>query len=80
MKEILEYIAKSLVDNPDAVVVTEETKEEEADLLKGITKKGTVYITFDEAKAEAVYEANPGILVEAANLLRYTAYIFFVPA
>ncbi len=60
--------------------LTEETKAEEADLLKGITKKGTVYITFDEAKAEAVYEANPGILVEAANLLRYTAYIFFVPA
>ena len=60
--------------------LSEETKAEEADLLKGITRKGTVYITFDEAKAGEVYAANPGILVEAANLLRYTAYIFFVPA
>ena len=28
MKELVEYIAKSLADNPDAVVVTEENTEE----------------------------------------------------
>ena len=33
MKEVLEVIAKSLVDNPDAVVVTEE-KRDDAVVLK----------------------------------------------
>ena len=33
MKELVEYIAKSLVNSPDAVVVTEEESEE------GITLK-----------------------------------------
>ena len=28
MKELVEYIAKSLVNSPDAVVVTEEESEE----------------------------------------------------
>lgn len=28
MKELVEYIAKSLADNPEAVVVTEEQEEE----------------------------------------------------
>jgi hypothetical protein len=28
MKELVEYIAKSIVNSPDAVVVTEETTEE----------------------------------------------------
>ena len=28
MKELVEYIAKSIVDSPDEVVVTEETDEE----------------------------------------------------
>ncbi|MCL2474792.1 MAG: KH domain-containing protein [Chloroflexi bacterium] len=28
MKELVEYIAKNLADNPDAVVVTEENTEE----------------------------------------------------
>ena len=27
MKELIEYIAKAIVDSPDAVVVTEETDE-----------------------------------------------------
>ena len=51
MKEILEYIAKSLVDNPDAVVVTEETKEDtlvrklqvaQSDMGKVIGKSGRI--------------------------------------
>ena len=34
MKELVEYIAKSLVNDPDAVVVTEETNEEGELVLK----------------------------------------------
>ena len=34
MKELVEYIAKSLVNNPDAVVVTEETDAENGIVLK----------------------------------------------
>jgi len=34
MKELVEYIARSLVNDPDAVVVTEETDEENGLLLK----------------------------------------------
>jgi predicted RNA-binding protein YlqC (UPF0109 family) len=34
MKELVEYIARSLVNNPDAVEVTEEKDEEGAIILK----------------------------------------------
>ena len=34
MKELIEYIAKSIVDSPDDVVVTEETDDEERITLK----------------------------------------------
>ena len=34
MKELIEYIAKAIVDSPDDVVVTEETDEEERVILK----------------------------------------------
>jgi predicted RNA-binding protein YlqC (UPF0109 family) len=34
MKELVEYIAKSLVNAPDAVVVTEETDAENGIILK----------------------------------------------
>ncbi|RJO63076.1 MAG: KH domain-containing protein [Dehalococcoidia bacterium] len=34
MKELIEYIAKSLVNAPDAVVVTEETDAENGIVLK----------------------------------------------
>ena len=34
MKELIEYIARSIVDSPDDVVVTEETDEEERITLK----------------------------------------------
>ena len=33
MKELVEVIAKALVDNPDEVVVTESEKEEEIDQI-----------------------------------------------
>ena len=51
MKEILEFIAKSLVDNPDAVVVTEEQKDDtlvlklqvaQSDMGKVIGKSGRI--------------------------------------
>ncbi len=51
MKEILEVIAKSLVDNPDAVVITEEIKDDtvvlklqvaQADMGKVIGKSGRI--------------------------------------
>ena len=34
MKELIEYIAKSLASNPDSVMVTEESNEEGQVLLK----------------------------------------------
>ena len=34
MKELLTYIARNLVDNPDAVVVNEETREDGTVVLK----------------------------------------------
>ncbi|MBQ9421737.1 MAG: KH domain-containing protein [Lachnospiraceae bacterium] len=51
MKEILEVIAKSLVDNPDAVVITEEIKDDtvvlklqvaQSDMGKVIGKSGRI--------------------------------------
>ncbi len=51
MKELVEVIAKSLVDNPDAVVVTEKEDEKEivvqlsvapADMGKVIGKQGRI--------------------------------------
>jgi len=49
MREFLEYVAKQLVDNPDAVVITEEEKDNkiifkikvaQADIGKIIGKQG----------------------------------------
>lgn len=51
MKEVLEVIAKSLVDNPDEVVVTEEVKDDavvlklsvaQSDMGKVIGKSGRI--------------------------------------
>ena len=51
MKEVLEVIAKSLVDNPDEVVVTEEIKDDavvlklnvaQSDMRKVIGKSGRI--------------------------------------
>ncbi|HEY8177611.1 MAG TPA: KH domain-containing protein [Candidatus Limnocylindria bacterium] len=36
MKEFLEYVAKSLVDNPDAVVVEVEEDEDEVSLVLNV--------------------------------------------
>ncbi|HEY8180279.1 MAG TPA: KH domain-containing protein [Candidatus Limnocylindria bacterium] len=36
MKEFLEYVAKSLVDNPDAVVVEVEEDDEEVSLVLNV--------------------------------------------
>ena len=34
MKDLVEYIAKSIASNPDEVTVTEETNDEEVTLIK----------------------------------------------
>jgi predicted RNA-binding protein YlqC (UPF0109 family) len=34
MKELIEFIAKSLVENPDAVIITEEREEDGTILIK----------------------------------------------
>ncbi len=34
MKELIEFIAKSLVENPDAVVISEELEEDGSTLIK----------------------------------------------
>ena len=63
MKELIEYIAKSIVDSPDAVVVTEETDE------RGLTFKLQVA---DEDKGRVI--GKQGRVAEAMRtLLRVTA-------
>ena len=63
MKELIEYIAKSIVDQPDEVVVTEETDE------RGITFKLQVA---DEDKGRVI--GKQGRVAEAMRtLLRVTA-------
>ena len=63
MKELIEYIAKSIVDVPDQVVVTEETDE------RGVTLKLQVA---DEDKGRVI--GKQGRVAEAMRtLLRVTA-------
>ena len=58
MKELIEYIAKSIVNSPDAVVVTEETTEQ------GITLKLSVA---DEDKGRVI--GKQGRIAEAMRTL-----------
>jgi predicted RNA-binding protein YlqC (UPF0109 family) len=58
MKELVEYIAKSIVNAPDAVVVTEETTEQ------GITLKLSVA---DEDKGRVI--GKQGRIAEAMRTL-----------
>jgi len=58
MKELVEYIAKSIVNSPDAVVVTEETTEQ------GITLKLSVA---DEDKGRVI--GKQGRIAEAMRTL-----------
>jgi uncharacterized protein len=58
MKELIEYIAKSIVDAPDKVVLTEETTEQ------GITLKLQVA---DEDKGRVI--GKQGRIVEAMRTL-----------
>jgi predicted RNA-binding protein YlqC (UPF0109 family) len=58
MKELIEYIAKSIVNSPDAVVVTEETTEQ------GITLKLQVA---DEDKGRVI--GKQGRIAEAMRTL-----------
>ena len=58
MKELVEYIAKSIVNSPDAVVVTEETTEQ------GITLKLQIA---DEDKGRVI--GKQGRIAEAMRTL-----------
>ncbi len=63
MKELIEYIAKAIVDKPEAVVITEETNE------KGLVFKLQVA---DEDKGRVI--GKQGRIVQAMRtLLRVTA-------
>jgi predicted RNA-binding protein YlqC (UPF0109 family) len=58
MKELIEYIAKQIVNNPDAVVITEETSE------AGVTLKLQVA---DEDKGRVI--GKQGRIVQAMRTL-----------
>lgn len=73
MKELLEYIAKSLVDNPDAVTVAEvetdssivlELSVGEGDMGKVIGKQGKIAKAIRTAMKAAAVKTNKKITVE----------------
>ena len=72
MKELLEFIAKSMVDNPDAVVVTEKTTEYstvlelkvgEKDMGKVIGKQGRIAKAI-RTVVKAAAKENKKVIVE----------------
>ena len=73
MKELLEYIAKSLVENPDAVSVEVVEKEDmivlelrvgEGDMGKVIGRQGRIAKAIRTVMRSASVRANQRILVE----------------
>ena len=75
MKELLEFIAKSMVDNPDAVVVTEKTNENsnavtlelavgEGDVGKVIGKQGRIAKAIRTVVSAAAVSENKKYYVE----------------
>ncbi len=73
MKELLEYIAKSLVDYPDDVSVTEtederavilELRVNEADMGKVIGKQGRIAKSIRSVMKAAASKANKRAVVE----------------
>jgi len=66
MKELVEYIAKSIVNDPEKVVVTEETTEQE----QGTTKQVTIVLKLqvaDEDKGRVI--GKQGRIAEAIRTL-----------
>ena len=73
MKELVEVIAKALVDNPDEVVVTESEKEEEivielkvapTDMGKVIGKQGRIAKAIRTVMRAAANRQNAKVAVE----------------
>lgn len=73
MKELVEVIAKSLVDNPDEVVVTENVKERvivlelhvaQADMGKVIGKQGRIAKAIRSVVKAAASREDKKIIVE----------------
>lgn len=73
MKELVEVIAKALVDNPDEVVVTESEKEEEivielkvapADMGKVIGKQGRIAKAIRSVVKAASSKMDKKVIVE----------------
>lgn len=73
MKELVEVIAKALVDNPDEVVVTEFTREDEivveltvasSDMGKVIGKQGRIAKTIRSVVKAAASKEDKKVIVE----------------
>ena len=73
MKELVEVIAKALVDNPDEVVVTETQKDEEivielkvaaADMGKVIGKQGRIAKAIRSVVTAAASKEDKKVIVE----------------
>ena len=73
MKELVEVIAKALVDNPDEVVVTETQKDEEivielkvaaADMGKVIGKQGRIAKAIRSVVKAAASKEDKKVIVE----------------
>lgn len=73
MKELLEFIAKSMVNNPDAVEITEEEKENatvlrlhvaEEDMGKVIGKQGRIAKAIRTVMKAAASNENKKVIVD----------------
>ena len=81
MKELVEVIAKALVDNPDEVVVTETEKESgtfielkvaPSDMGKVIGKQGRIAKAIRSVvKAAASKEESPGVSIQEAKICTF---------
>ena len=73
MKELVEVIAKALVDNPDEVAVTESVKDDEivleltvapSDMGKGIGKQGRIAKAIRSVVKAAASKEDKKVIVE----------------
>ena len=76
MKELVEIIAKALVDNPDEVVVTETEKDKAiivdlkvaaSDMGKVIGKSGRIAKSIRSVFSAAASKTNKNVIVEINN-------------
>ena len=76
MKELVEVIAKALVDNPDEVVVSETEKDKvivvdlkvaQSDMGKGIGKSGRIAKSIRTVVSAASAKSDKKVIVEIDN-------------